>query len=340
MHGRLKNAWFKDAWFKDAWLQAAFKPGLSWAWLLLPISVVYYLLFLLLRLEYAIGLKRRFHAKVPVVVVGNFIVGGAGKTPVVIALTQALQARGLRVGVVSRGYARLADDAQLVTPASKLADVGDEPLLILKKTGAMVAVARVRGQACELLEKQVDIILSDDGLQHFALAREVEWAVFDARGSGNGLLLPAGPMREPLRKVDAVLSTTVSHDASIIRYSITSAFMNTDAQNTQNNIAINSFVNKRCAAAAGIGNPQKFFDALTKAGVSLHSTLALPDHFNYATNPFSALDAEVIFITEKDGLKCVGMDARLWVVPQEATLPDGLVDALLKKVNWHGQKTA
>jgi tetraacyldisaccharide 4'-kinase len=332
-------------------LQAAwFTRGISWSWLLLPLCAVYYGLFLLLRLEFALGIKRRFYARVPVVVVGNFIVGGAGKTPVVIALVQALMARGLKVGVVSRGYARLSDDAQLVGADSSVAAVGDEPLLIAQKTGAPVAVARVRSEACVLLQNlagTLDIIVSDDGLQHTALSRDVEWAVFDERGAGNGLLLPAGPLREPRRKVDAVLSSTpldvtraLPAGAYHLNYIIDSVITNHYAQHQQDNVPISNFKSTPCAAVAGIGNPEKFFAALTRAGINLVETVPLPDHFDYSSNPFSTIKAEIIFITEKDALKCVGMDPRLRVVPQTLALPSALVDALLEKVKLNGQKAA
>lgn len=172
------------------------------AWSLRPLALLYGLAWRLYRLAYRNGWRRAERLPVPVVVVGNLIVGGAGKTPTVRAIVAALTALGWRPGIVSRGYRRRGDErVALVTTDSAAADVGDEPLLLRRVTGVPVAVARNRPAAARALLEHaplVDVIVADDGLQHLALARDVEVLVFDERGAGNGWLLPAGPLREPL----------------------------------------------------------------------------------------------------------------------------------------------
>jgi len=179
------------------------------AWLLWPLSLLYAALFSLRRWFYGIGWLKAYRVRVPVIVVGNVIAGGAGKTPVVMAVVRHLQARGLSVGVVSRGYGRRTDDCREVLDESDPQDVGDEPALIRRATGAPVFVARRRVEAARALlarHPATQVIVSDDGLQHLALARDVEICVFDDRGVGNGWRLPAGPLREQWpRPCDLVL---------------------------------------------------------------------------------------------------------------------------------------
>ncbi|RYF67850.1 MAG: tetraacyldisaccharide 4'-kinase, partial [Comamonadaceae bacterium] len=178
---------------------------------LLPVTALYGWVSALQRGAYRWGWKTAHRIRVPVVVVGNVIAGGAGKTPVVIALAQHLGRRGFHIGVISRGHGRQTTDARLVDASCSARDVGDEPLLIWRRTGVPVAVALRRVDAATALLDawpNTDVILSDDGLQHLGLARDIEVCVFDDRGIGNGWLLPAGPLREPWpRNVDLVLHT-------------------------------------------------------------------------------------------------------------------------------------
>src|SRR5512139_1410138 len=170
------------------------------AWALWPLSLLMRVLVRLRQGLYLSGFLRRQPVPVPVIVVGNVVAGGAGKTPVVMALVQHLQAHGLHPGVISRGYGRSTRDCREVREDSPVGEVGDEPALIRRHTGAPVFVARRRIEAAHALLQaypQTDVLVSDDGLQHYALARDIEICVFDDRGAGNGLLLPAGPLREP-----------------------------------------------------------------------------------------------------------------------------------------------
>lgn len=313
------------------------------AWLLLPCAALFGCLTMLRRAAYAQGWLNVVRVRAPVVVVGNVTVGGTGKTPTVIALVEALRAAGFSPGVVSRGYgarrARGAPPAP-ITPTTPAAVAGDEPLLIARRTRAPVWVSPDRVGAAQALcaaHPEVDVIVSDDGLQHYRLARAVELVVFDHRLGGNGFLLPAGPLREPLsRRRDATLVNN-PFDATLPPWPHTFALRLApgDAWHL-NNPALRrplaQFANQRVLAAAGIGAPQRFFATLRAAGLA-PQTLALPDHYAFAVNPFADAAADAILVTEKDAVKLDAFnDARLWVVPVEAALDSRLVTLVVEKL--------
>lgn len=321
------------------------------------------------RARYASGAKVSYRPPVPVVVIGNIFVGGTGKTPMVIATVDNLRARGYTPGVVSRGYGvKVGPHPRVGLGDLEAARFGDEPALIARATGAPVSIHPKRALAAQALLQAhpgVDVIVSDDGLQHLALARDIEIVVQDQRGVGNRRLLPAGPLREPasrLADVDAVVtnigtpvaSPAVSdtlaahprHDGRLPRVSDTAnsrprqvrmwlepgLARHIGGHATQ---PLSAFAGQpRIAAAAGIGNPERFFTTLRSAGITLSATLPLPDHHDYATSPFDALDADVILVTAKDAIKCGALnDPRLWEVPVQAAfsdpaLFDWLADAL------------
>jgi tetraacyldisaccharide 4'-kinase len=310
------------------------------AWGLSPLACVFGALAALRRASFARGWRKRVRVGVPVVIVGNVTVGGTGKTPTVIALVEALRAAGFAPGVVSRGYGTKNSAPRAVTPASRPDEAGDEPLLIARRTAVPVWVCRDRVAAAERLifaHREVDVIVSDDGLQHYRLERDVELVVFDQRLAGNGFLLPAGPLREPLsRRRDATLINN-PFDRTLPPWPNTFALALTpgdawrlDDPGRRRPLA--QFAGERVLAAAGIGAPERFFATLRAAGIT-PATLALPDHYAFHDNPFADVEADSILITEKDAVKLIGWrDARIWVVPVEAALPGRLIALVVEKL--------
>ena len=296
---------------------------------------------------------------VPVVVVGNLTVGGSGKTPLVIALVEALRREGYKPGVVSRGYGGSETRAKDAAVSVEGFDVdaadrfGDEPVLIQRKTGVPVFVGKRRADAGRALlasHPEVDVLLSDDGLQHYALARNFEIAVFDARGAGNGRMLPAGPLREPLTRlaeIDAIVLNGTNTTLPVLPDGIApvqapfrmelvpgDAYRVNDPTMTR---TIDSFRGRRLTAAAGIGNPQRFFALLRSLGLSFHR-MPLDDHYRYRENPFARRNSEAVLMTEKDAVKCARFDeSRMWAIPVHAKIDPLLVDAILGHIG--GRKT-
>ena len=331
----------------------------SWAaWMLTPLAGLYGLLLLIRRALYALGLLQQTRLPVPVIVVGNIFVGGTGKTPFVIWLVEQLRAHGWQPGVISRGYGAQHGQVTEVQVDSDYQAAGDEPLLIMQRTGVPVVVGRRRvaaGQHLLHAHPEVDILISDDGLQHYALARTLEIQICDSRGHGNGWLLPAGPLREPASRrsdffvVNAATAVTSNAPLNALLNATPKLLPTVDAHRMTLQAEFAERLNhpsqrqplstissgKRIVAAAGIGHPQRFFDMLSKHGVQLVDTLALPDHFDYGHNPFAMVSADMILITEKDAVKCarinsIANDARLWVVPVTATIAEPLIDNIVE----------
>ncbi|EMC0023447.1 tetraacyldisaccharide 4'-kinase [Enterobacter cloacae subsp. cloacae] len=318
--------------------------GESPLWLLLlPLSWLYGLVSGIIRLLYRLGLKRAWRAPVPVVVVGNLTAGGNGKTPVVIWLVEQLQKRGIRPGVVSRGYGgKAAHYPLLLTPDTTTAEAGDEPVLIYQRTGAPVAVSPVRSDAVQALlaEHDVQIIITDDGLQHYALARDKEIVVIDGvRRFGNGWWLPAGPMRERasrLKFVDAVIvNGGVAQPGEI-------------PMQLQPGMAINLLTGERQAvsrlpalvAMAGIGHPPRFFATLEQCGARLDKRVPLADHQALVAEQVDALttSGQTLIMTEKDAVKCRAFaKENWWYLPVDAELsgeqPEHLLQELIALVH-------
>lgn len=317
--------------------------GESPLWLLLlPLSWLYGLVSGLIRLSYKVGIRRAWRAPVPVVVVGNLTAGGNGKTPVVIWLVEQLKQRGIRVGVVSRGYGGKADKYPLLlTAETTTAEAGDEPVLIFQRTGAPVAVSPVRSEAVQALltQKQVQIVITDDGLQHYALARDKEIVVIDGvRRFGNGWWLPAGPMRERaarLRSVDAVIVNGGTAQPGEIPMQLRpSQAVNLLTGEHRDVAQLNNLV-----AMAGIGHPPRFFSTLEACGARLINRVALADHQALSPDQVSAF-AEVgqtLIMTEKDAVKCRPFAREnWWYLPVDAQLqgdqPERLLEALMALV--------
>ena len=282
---------------------------------------------------------------VPVLVVGNLVVGGAGKTPTVLALVQALQAAGRRPGVLSRGHGRADRTVRAVTAGSSAHEVGDEPLLIQRRSGVPVWVGRDRMAAARALRRahpEIDLLVSDDGLQHLALPRAAELVVFDERGAGNGLMLPAGPLREALSSQPATgarrwllytsgrTSTALPGTLAQRRLGLAWPLQAWWAGDASAAVPLLALRGKALVAAAGLAAPQKFFAMLRDEQLDI-TALPLPDHFDYHELPWPDSTGDVI-TTEKDAVKLqpgrVGT-VRVWVVPLDLQLPAELIHELL-----------
>lgn len=285
---------------KRAWLQRGALAGLLW-----PISLVYGALTAARQAFYRLGVLGTERVAAPVIVVGNVIAGGSGKTPVVMAVVRHLQDRGMKVGVVSRGYGRATDDCREVHEDSDPREVGDEPALIRRSTAAPVFVARRRIEAARALLARhpgTQCIVSDDGLQHLALARDIEICVFDDRGTGNGWLLPAGPLRERWpRRCDLVLHTG-SHPAFAgftAQRSLADAALRLDGTP----VPLASLAGRPLVAVAGIAKPEAFFQMLRERGLVPQQCISLPDHHDFADWQPPPGAGYVLLCTEKDALK-------------------------------------
>ena len=321
-----------------AWLQRGLLARLLW-----PVAALFGGLAALRRALYRLQLLQAERVAVPVIVVGNVVAGGSGKTPVVIALARHLQARGVRVGVVSRGYGRLSSDCREVLSDSAVADVGDEPALIHRATRVPVFVAARRIDAArQLLARypQTQAILCDDGLQHLSLHRDLEICVFDDRGIGNGWLLPAGPLREPWpRAVDLVLHSGAWPAFAGCRAQRALAPFALRADGSR--VALNQLAGRNAKpllAVAAIAHPENFFAMLRALGLPLARTLALPDHYDFDSWLRTDYGAYSVICTEKDALKLWphqpdALAVPLDFAPEPAFLNqfDTLLDALLAR---------
>jgi len=325
-----------------AWMHRGLLACLLW-----PVSLVFGLLLGLRIFLYRCGWLQRQKLAVPVIVVGNIFVGGTGKTPLTIWLLKQLKQAGYQPAVISRGYGSKHGVPVVVTEHAQAQDVGDEPILIAQRSNCPVVVGRSRvaaGRALLAHFPEVDVIVADDGLQHYALQRDMEIMLFDARGVGNGWLLPAGPLREPAsRRRDitvANLNQGEAIPASLPSNTVRMQLVGSSARQLMDDGRVNELAafdsGLKIVAAAGIGNPERFFSMLRQQGVEF-SALPLPDHFSYTDNPFEHLSADIILITEKDAVKCrqikdVAADPRLWVVAVEADIGDSMLNTVLERL--------
>ncbi len=324
------SRWLQRQWFE----QRRPSPAL---WLLLPLSWLFFLLSLLNRWR-----KHSRRLPVPVVVVGNITVGGAGKTPLTLWLTEKLRENGLHPGIVSRGYGGKVLAPQAVRIDDDPSLVGDEPLLLARRSACPVWVGRDRaaaGAALLAARPDVDVLLCDDGLQHYRLARDVELAVFDGRGAGNGHLLPAGPLREPLGRlatVDAIICNGLpDHRLSggVPRFDMSlqpGRFYALD--DPTKTCAAEDLAGRKLYALAGIGDPRRFFRSLEMLGLAAEEH-PFPDHHAYVADDLCFAKDGVLLMTEKDAVKCAGLTVgETWVLPVEAELSPALVELVLEKL--------
>lgn len=315
------------------------------AWLLLPIGLLFFVIVGLRRWAYRIGLLKSERLPVPVVVVGNLIAGGAGKTPLTLWLAQRLTTAKWRPGIVSRGYGRTSQGVLKVSSGETALAVGDEPLLLARRSGCPVFVGADRvAAACALLaaHPECNLVLCDDGLQHYRLQRDIEVAVVDQRGLMNGWPQPAGPLREPARRLKQV-------DALVLNDTATSPVMDVPTfamclkgdrfhrlDEPQITCAASDLAELTLHAVAGIGAPQRFFDHLARLGLQCE-THAFPDHHRYVATDLK-FSGDAILMTEKDALKCAGFSTLpIWVLPVDAIVAPDLarhvLDILEKKTD-------
>lgn len=303
-------------------------------WWCRPLAVLYGALTGLRRWLYRRGGLRSERLPVPVLVVGNLTVGGTGKTPLTVALVEALRVRGFQPGVVSRGYGGSRREPTLLGDAPDPAEVGDEPCLI-RAYGVPVAVGHARVAAAKLLlAAGCNVVVADDGLQHYRLARDVEICVIDGtRRFGNGRLLPLGPLREPLsrlRGVDFLVCNggEARHGEVPMRLQGGSANALTDG----GTCPLDDFAGRRVHAVAGIGHPQRFFADLRAHGIEV-SEHAFPDHHAYVPADLDFGDGQPVLMTAKDAVKCRRFaTAGWWSVPVQAVLPEAFLDALCARL--------
>ncbi len=334
------------------WEKRGFTSSLLW-----PLSWLYGLVIRVRHLLADLSLGSKISHTVPIIIVGNIRVGGTGKTPIVIALAELLSSLGWKPGIISRGYgANTLSSPTQVDSQSNTALVGDEPVLIAQRTHDRfpIWVFPKRKESIAVMlakDKSVDVIISDDGLQHTGLVRwpareggrDIEIVVRDQRGEGNGLLIPAGPLREPAsRGRDATLITglrkqTNDADRQVLNDAIgggrtfhLAGLLDRAYQLTQPSFSkslkeiVGDCSSEQITAVAGIGNPQRFFNDLAEYGVA-GRCIALPDHAHFDATFFKGISSSCILITEKDAVKCANIpDERIWVVPMSMVLPDAL----------------
>lgn len=327
--------WIHRVWYEDA---------LS-GWLLLPLSGLYWLVLAARRALYSWGVLRTHTASVPVIVVGNITAGGTGKTPTVLWLVEELRARGFKPGIVSRGYGgSRANSSMRVEAATDAAVAGDEPVLLARRSQCPVVVDPDRVRAVSMLvEDGADVVVADDGLQHYRLSRDYEICVIDgSRGLGNRRLLPSGPLRESVRRLDTVEQVLVNGELRGAGDEQTPAEQNaisfqlvaTEACRLNGSLTrpIDRFAGTTVHAVAAIGNPRRFFDLLRIHGIQVIEHV-FPDHAVLDRKDLEFGDDFEIFMTEKDAVK-IGRDAKdkLWHVPVELEMDPVLAAPLIEQI--------
>jgi tetraacyldisaccharide 4'-kinase len=321
-----------QSWLNQIWYERAAPP-----WWMLPLSLTYGGVAGTRRYLYSRRLRRSIRLSCPVVVVGNLSVGGTGKTPLVCWLVARLVERGMKPGVVTRGYGGSSRAPRLVRASDDAALVGDEPVLLARRTGVPVAVGRRRPAAAQLLLADgCDVIVSDDGLQHYALARDCEIVVIDGdRRFGNGWLLPAGPLRETPVRLSAADAIVVNGGRALVEGAFS---MRLEARSVVAVIGgaskpLSGFVGQRVHAVAGIGNPDRFFNMLRAHGIEVVGH-PLDDHARLQPSDIAFGDLSAVLMTEKDAVKCAAIaDQRHWYVPVNASFSGGESSMLLDIVS-------
>ena len=321
------------------------RPNALLSFFLKPLSLLFARIAAKRRADFLSGRRKSEKLPVPVVVVGNIHAGGTGKTPIVAALVSDLQQKGVRVGIISRGYGRKSKAVHVLNAESRAEDAGDEPLLLFRKTGAPTAVGSSRAEAGRALlaaHPELELIVADDGLQHYALQRDVEIAVFPSADTARQDLdlLPNGNLREPLSRLDSVDAVVVSGGKADASFAPSENMFHSRIETGQiyrlnrpsEKLDISTFSGKRVAAVAGIARPQRFFDTLTHMGIRLDQTVALPDHADISNRDLPP--ADVVLVTEKDAVKFSdGISLNhVWVLPVCAIIEPDLAEFVLERL--------
>jgi tetraacyldisaccharide 4'-kinase len=313
-------------WLQHKWYQKKLSAAL---WVLVPFAWILSIITALYKAAYTLGVFKRHAFKIPIIIVGNITVGGTGKTPLVIHIVKLLQQHGFCPGVVSRGYKGTRSSAKpiYVYANSNPNEVGDEPVLLAKRLLCPIAIATNRPKAVEMLigSNQVDVVISDDGLQHFALAADIEVLVIDGRRRfGNGWCLPAGPLRESLHRLKTV-DYIVANSPDI--YDNDSEFemelrprVLYNGLDPENQLPLIYFKDQTVHAVAGIGYPDRFFELLQKQGIHV-ITHSFPDHYSFSEVDLQFQDELPVIMTEKDAVKCAGfMKNTYWILSVDAVV--------------------
>ncbi len=336
----------------EKWVTRAWYGGFQWTWVFWPLMLLYR--FVVKRKRAAFLLQPPVANGLPVVVVGNITAGGTGKTPVVQSLVKTLQANGLRPAIVTRGYGGSLDQfPHLISKADSPALVGDEPFMMFSALSVPVVVDPKRARAAQYCAKRldVDLVICDDGLQHYALARDIEICVVDAqREFGNGQLIPVGPLREPLTRLEAVdyvlrngePTQAVKTNSTPLSFQLAPiAWVNLKTQKRLAPTELAQVLKGQAVRSlAGIGNPQRFFDTVAELGLQ-GDTLAYADHYAYAESDFA--DAAITYLmTQKDAVKVLPFASeKMWYLEISAQLPDAMLAPLLRQIGeltgrYHG----
>jgi len=319
--------WLTDSWYKAHPLR----------WLLLPLSFLYRLVVFVRKHAYQRDILTRHKMPVPVIIVGNISVGGTGKTPFVIWLAEQLKQAGFKPGIISRGYGGKAPSYPFaVLPDTDAKYAGDEPLLMRRRTDCPVVVDPNRSQAAVhlLSHHHCNVIISDDGLQHYALQRDIEITLVDGnRRFGNKLCLPAGPLREPMSRLSSVDFVVYNGGESNQPYQMqldATEWINLADSNKR--LPVNAFADSEVHAIAGIGHPQRFFDLLCDYKMIVHPH-AFDDHHAFSASDLNFADDLPLLMTEKDAVKCQPYaQAGHWYLPVSARIDIALLDAIVKKL--------
>lgn len=316
------------------WIEKGWYSGAKINFLLLPLSIIFFILYSLRISLFRLGVLKQYRAMAPVIVVGNITVGGTGKTPFVVYLVKLLQSMGLNPGIVSRGYGAKADTnlpfPRLVDAKSAVELVGDEPKLLFERTLVPVVISPNRPQGVNMLTEQLNcnVIISDDGLQHYQMARDIEIVIVDHnRLFGNGWLLPVGPLREPvnrLNKVDLVVHNAGYHNDAEGKFDYSQRAIS--VVNLKSNRVDTFDQEQPVHLVSGIGNPQRFEQTAKQLNLSVQSTTWFNDHHPFTAQDFNRFnDEDVVVMTEKDAVKCrVFATDNMYYIPIDAQVSPSL----------------